>query len=65
MFPEINYFKQFLRKNIIKDQRCVHKIALQIHCSLTKVHNNTYKVSTPVKELTVFQNTYSHVESLH
>ena len=33
-----------------------------ITCSLTKIHNNTYKMSTSVKELTVCQNTFSHVE---
>ena len=33
-----------------------------IHCSSTKIHNNTYKMSTSVKELSIFQNTFSHVE---
>ena len=33
-----------------------------IHCSSIKIHNNTYKMSPSVKELTVCQNTFSHVE---
>ena len=33
-----------------------------IRCSSTKIHNNVYKMSTFVKELTVCQNTFSHVE---
>ena len=89
MFPEINYFKQFLRKNIIKMKdfftmcsqnwkededymqvayKKIHLFVLQVNstslidCSSTKIHNNTYKMSTSVKELTVCQNTFSHVE---
>ena len=33
-----------------------------IHCSSTKIRNNTYKMCTFVKELTLCQNTFSHVE---
>ena len=32
-----------------------------IHCSSTKIYNNTYKISTSVKELTVCQNTFFNV----
>ena len=36
-----------------------------IYCSSTKIHNNIYKMSTSVKELTVCQNTFHMLKSLH
>ena len=70
MFSEINYFKQFLWKikitctwPVTKIYLVVHQVnsTSLIHCSSTKIHNNTYKMSTPVKELTVCQNTFNTI----
>ena len=56
------FFYTHLVKSITNIDEKLKSSSSLIHCSSAKIHNNTYKMSTSVKELTVCQNTFFNVE---